>query len=103
MLLRLTLLVGAASILSGSPAKAQGYYGQPRDYEYGRPDDEGGGYEERDYPRHEIPGELHGLNAACQRGDREACVRFGWLLRENREHLEEWRRWRPEYFWWEER
>ena len=52
----------------------------------------------------EFPGreaEIAALHRACEEGDRRGCVRFGALLNENHEHHEEWRRTRPEFWWWE--
>ena len=45
--------------------------------------------------------ELVGFHQACDHGDRKACVRFGMLLQEMRDHHAEWRRGHPEWFWWE--
>ena len=45
--------------------------------------------------------EILGLHQLCERGDRKACVRFGMLLGESREHHAEWRRRHAEFFWWE--
>jgi len=45
--------------------------------------------------------ELANLHRLCDEGDRRACVRFGAMLHEHREHHEEWRRSRPEFWWWE--
>jgi hypothetical protein len=41
------------------------------------------------------------LHKACEEGDRRACVHFGMIVGENKEHREEWRRQHPELFsWW---
>jgi hypothetical protein len=40
------------------------------------------------------------LHRACEAGDRRACVHFGMIIGENREHREEWRREHPELFSW---
>lgn len=98
---RLLVIAGAAIAMSASQAKAQDYYyGQPRQEPRERP------YEaprEHEFGREEFPGDLHGLHAACERGDREACIRFGWTMHERRQHHAEWRRRWPEYFWWDQR
>ena len=51
--------------------------------------------------RRDREAEIAALHRLCDEGDRRACVRFGALLHENREHHEEWRRTRPEFWWWE--
>jgi hypothetical protein len=40
------------------------------------------------------------LHRACEEGDRRACVHFGMIIGENKEHREEWRRQHPEMFSW---
>ena len=45
--------------------------------------------------------EIIGFHDLCQKGDRRACVRFGILIGENREHHAEWRRRYSHWFWWE--
>jgi hypothetical protein len=42
-----------------------------------------------------------GLHRLCDAGDRKACVKFGMMLGEMREHHVEWRRTHPEFFFWE--
>jgi hypothetical protein len=49
----------------------------------------------------ELGERMHAFQEACERGDRRACVRFGILIGENRERMVEWRRERPEFFWWD--
>lgn len=44
---------------------------------------------------------MHRLHFECDRGDRRACVRFGVMIGESREHHAEWRRSHPEWWWWE--
>jgi hypothetical protein len=41
------------------------------------------------------------LRAACDDGDRRACIRFGIIIGENRERRAQWRRDNPDLFWWE--
>jgi hypothetical protein len=57
----------------------------------------GPGYAERV----DIPDQMFGLRAACDAGDRRACVQFGIIIGENRERRAQWRSERPELFWWE--
>jgi hypothetical protein len=49
----------------------------------------------------ELGERMHQFQEGCERGDRRACVRFGVLIGENRERMVEWRRERPEFFWWD--
>jgi hypothetical protein len=46
-------------------------------------------------------GEMGRWHALCDHGDRRACVRFGILIGEHRDHEAEWRRSHPEWYWWE--
>ena len=41
---------------------------------------------------------LHGL---CDQGYRPACIRFGYILGENRGRQGEWRREHPNWWWWQ--
>ena len=43
------------------------------------------------------------LHRACDEGDRRACIQFGMIIGENREHRAEWRREHPELFGWDRR
>ncbi len=45
--------------------------------------------------------QLIGFHQLCERGDKNACVRFGMMLQQNRDHHEEWRRSHPEFFFFE--
>ncbi len=38
------------------------------------------------------------LHAACDMGDRHACIRFGVMIGQHRERVAEWRRMHPDYF-----
>ena len=38
------------------------------------------------------------LHAACDDGDRHACIRFGVLIGQHKERVAEWRRMHPDYF-----
>jgi hypothetical protein len=44
---------------------------------------------------------LFRLHSACDAGDRRACIQFGMIVGENREHRAEWQRDHPELFGWE--
>jgi hypothetical protein len=41
------------------------------------------------------------FRAACEDGERRACVRLGIIIGENRERRAQWRREHPDFFWWE--
>jgi len=45
--------------------------------------------------------EMIGLRQLCDRGDKQACVRFGFKLGEAREHQADWRRLHPDWWAWE--
>jgi len=45
--------------------------------------------------------ELIGLHQLCDRGDRHACVRFGFMLGQAQERHAEWRRMHPDWWAWE--
>jgi hypothetical protein len=47
--------------------------------------------------------EIIGLHQLCERGDRRACVQFGFMLGPNRERHDEWRRAHRDWFWFEAR
>ncbi|MBV8776229.1 MAG: hypothetical protein JO032_13450 [Alphaproteobacteria bacterium] len=47
--------------------------------------------------------EMGRLHAACESGDRGACVRFGSAMHEHREHEGEWRRNHADWYWWDRR
>ena len=44
---------------------------------------------------------LQRLRDACDDGNRNACIRFGVMLGENREREREWRNQRPDFYRWE--
>jgi hypothetical protein len=46
---------------------------------------------------------LFRLHRACEAGDQRACIHFGMMVGENREHRGEWRREHPELWGWERR
>jgi hypothetical protein len=45
--------------------------------------------------------EMIGLHQLCDRGDRQACIRFGFMLGEARERRADWRRLHPDWWGWE--
>jgi hypothetical protein len=47
--------------------------------------------------------EMIGLRQLCDRGDRQACIRFGYMLGAAREHQADWRRMHPDWWAWEHR
>ena len=47
--------------------------------------------------------ELIGLHQLCDRGDRQACIRFGVMLGEAKEHHVEWRRTHADWWAWDHR
>jgi hypothetical protein len=56
---------------------------------------------EHHYARDELSERMLGLRAACDAGDRRACVRMGIIIGEHRERHEEWRRAHPDVFFYE--
>jgi hypothetical protein len=47
--------------------------------------------------------ELIGMHQLCDRGDRQACIRFGFMLGQAQERHAEWRRTHPDWWAWEHR
>jgi hypothetical protein len=45
--------------------------------------------------------EMIGMHQLCDRGDRQACIRFGVMLGRAEEHHAEWRRSHPDWWGWE--
>jgi hypothetical protein len=52
-------------------------------------------------PRDELRERMFGLRAACEDGDRRACVKLGIIIGENRERRAAWRREHPDLFFYE--
>jgi hypothetical protein len=48
----------------------------------------------------EIRDRMSRNHAACDHGDRAACIRFGILIGEHHEREAEWRRDHPNWWWW---
>ena len=53
--------------------------------------------------RDEVRDIMFRLHRACDDGDRRACIQFGMIIGENREHRAQWRREHPELFGWDRR
>jgi hypothetical protein len=47
--------------------------------------------------------EMIGLHQLCDRGDRQACIRFGFLLGQAQDRHAEWRRSHADWWAWERR
>ena len=65
-----------------------------------------GGVEVNPAPRHPAPRDelrerMFALRAACEEGDRRACVKLGIIIGENRERRAAWRREHPDLFFYE--
>ncbi len=45
--------------------------------------------------------EILGYHQMCDKGNRQACVKFGMMIEHNRDMQAEWRMRHPEWFWWE--
>jgi hypothetical protein len=56
---------------------------------------------ERRPPRDELRERMFALRAACEEGERRACVKLGIIIGENRERRAAWRREHPELFFFE--
>ena len=57
--------------------------------------------ERREPVRDELRERLFRLREECEDGNRRACVRYGIIIGENRGRREEWRRERPDLFFYE--
>src|SRR5512144_1874849 len=57
--------------------------------------------ERRHPPRDELRERMFSLRAACEEGDRRACVKLGIIIGENRERRAAWRRENPDLFFYE--
>ncbi|MBI3434408.1 MAG: peptidase inhibitor family I36 protein [Proteobacteria bacterium] len=51
--------------------------------------------------RDDLREQMSDLRAGCEAGDRRSCVRLGIIIGENRERRAQWRRERPDFFFWE--
>ncbi|HEX4767149.1 MAG TPA: hypothetical protein VH414_12840 [Lichenihabitans sp.] len=45
--------------------------------------------------------QLIGFHQLCNHGDRAACVKFGMMRQQNHDRQAEWRRTRPDFFFFE--
>ena len=57
--------------------------------------------ERREPVRDDLRERLFRLREECEDGNRRACVRYGIIIGENRGRREEWRRERPDLFFYE--
>jgi predicted phage gp36 major capsid-like protein len=113
----LVLLAVLGSPISGAPAMAQNIpeelrqYFQDRREEFRerreefreRREEFRERREEFREPRDEVREIMFRLHRACDEGDRRACIQFGMIIGENREHRAQWRREHPELFGWDRR
>ena len=91
-LLALFVVLGLPT--GGTPANAQVIPDELRHYFQERREE----FRDRRDEAREIMFRLH---RACDTGDRRACIQFGMIVGENREHRAEWQREHPELFGWE--
>jgi len=89
----LALLVVLGLPINGTPASAQVIPEELRQYFQER-------REEFREDRDGVRAVMFRLHRACDEGDRRACVHFGMIIGENREHRAEWQREHPEWFGW---
>jgi hypothetical protein len=99
----LALLAVLGSPISGAPAMAQNIPEELRQYFQDRRDEFRERREEFREPRDEVREIMFRLHRACDEGDRRACIQFGMIIGENREHRAQWRREHPELFGWDRR
>lgn len=87
--------------VSGTPASAQVIPEELRQYFQDRREE----FRERREAdrRDEVREIMFRLHRACDEGDRRACIQFGMIIGENREHRAQWRREHPELFGWDRR
>jgi len=97
----LALLVVLGLPINGTPASAQVIPEELRQYFQERREE----FRERreEERRDEVREIMFRLHSACDEGDRRACIQFGMIIGENREHRAQWRREHPELFGWERR
>jgi hypothetical protein len=99
----LVLLAVLGSPISGAPAMAQNIPEELRQYFQDRREEFRERREEFREPRDEVREIMFRLHRACDEGDRRACIQFGMIIGENREHRAQWRREHPELFGWDRR
>jgi len=97
----LTLLVVLGLPINGTPVIAQVIPEELRQYFQDRREE----FRERREAerRDEVREMMFRLHRACEEGDRRACIQFGMIIGENREHRAGWRREHPDLFGWERR
>jgi hypothetical protein len=99
----LVLLAVLGSPISGAPAMAQNIPEELRQYFQDRREEFRERREEFREPRDEVREIMFRLHRACDEGDRRACIQFGMIIGENREHRAQWQREHPELFGWDRR
>jgi hypothetical protein len=90
-LFALAAVIGLSA--GGTPARAQNLPEELRHFFHER-------HEEFREDRDGVREVVFRLHKACEEGDRRACVHFGMVVGENKEHREEWRHDHPELFSW---
>ena len=98
----LALLVVLGPPISGTPAGAQVIPEELRQFlaPQERREERREEFRER---RDEVREIMFRLHRECDEGDRRACIQFGMIIGENREHRAQWRREHPELFGWDRR
>jgi hypothetical protein len=92
----LALTIVLTTSVGGTPASAQNLPEELRHFFHER-------HEEFKEDRDGVRDVMFRLHRACEAGDQRACIQFGMVVGENREHREGWRREHPELFGWEHR
>jgi hypothetical protein len=92
----LALMAVLTPSIVGTPARAQILPEELRNFFHER-------HEEFREDRDGVRDVMFRLHRACEAGDQRACIHFGMIVGENREHRAEWRREHPELFVWERR
>jgi hypothetical protein len=87
------LMLAVSLPAGGTPARAQSLPEELRHWFHER-------HEEVKEDRDGVREVIFRLHKACEEGDRRACVHFGMIIGENREHRAEWQREHPEWFGW---
>ncbi len=97
------LLAVVGSPITGTPASAQVIPEELRPYFQDRREEFRERREGFREPRDEVREIMFRLHRECDEGDRRACIQFGMIIGENREHRAQWRREHPELFGWDRR
>ncbi len=99
----LALLAVLGSPITGTTATAQNIPEELRQYFQDRREEFRERREGLREPRDEVREIMFRLHRECDEGDRRACIQFGMIIGENREHRAQWRREHPELFGWDRR